>query len=192
MLERIKMFACLAHRYSSTLCTCLALQDKMAISAVVFWPPNVEQKHLSEILDIYDFRYFVICQTMLQWFIIVTLFDFLCVCLSVQGSLAVFFVGLPGEAAAAWSPLLHQAAGQEMCSAPQHTGRIHFVPLASILCHSSMAIVCCSHSSVCSLYSSILFSFLFLSACTLLSIFGAKTLTSHSNIVTVHANCPCI
>lgn len=34
------------------------------------------------------------------------------------GSLAVCLVGLPGEAPAAWSPLVHSTAGQEMCSAP--------------------------------------------------------------------------
>lgn len=39
------------------------------------------------------------------------------------GPLVLFVVSLPGKASAAWSPLLHSTVGQEVCSAPQHTGK---------------------------------------------------------------------
>lgn len=69
----------------------------------------------------------------LKWGNMMIRCDPLCVffCLFWIGSLVVCLVGLPGEASAAWSPLLHPTTGQEICSAPQHTGTIHTVPLSS-------------------------------------------------------------
>lgn len=141
-----------------------------AISTDVFWPPNVEKKNFHLILlghsnsllfyiltfhiwnekgdGSHNINIFVLNHCDIVWLPLCV-----CVCLFVLGSLVVFFVGLPGEASAAWSPLLHQTVGQEMCSAPQHSGRIHFLLLSSSLCCSSAAIlcvvtpmcVCCTH-----------------------------------------------
>lgn len=123
-------------------------QDEIAVSTNVFWPPNVDKKnfyfillgHFNSLLfyvltfhiwnkkgdGSHNINIFVLNHCDIVWLPV-------CVCVFVLGSLVVFFVGLPGEASVAWSPLLHQTAGQEMCSAPQHSGRIHFVPLSSIL-----------------------------------------------------------
>ncbi len=83
----------------------------------------------------YERRWFTECNYVFFYWITVKLFDFL----FVIGLLVVCFVGLPGEAPAARSPLLHQTAGQEMRSAPQHTGKMQFAPLYSNLCYSTTA-----------------------------------------------------
>lgn len=88
-------------------------------------------------------------------------------CLFVKGSLAVCSAGLPGEASAAWSPLLHQTAGQEMCSAPQHTGTILFAPPVFLYyCRPR-----CSTTNECLLYSDPFFFPVYLSGTVQVVIF---------------------
>lgn len=108
--------------------------NKKAVSSTVFKPPNEMKKYyfVLRIVIWVSFSHFpCLNHCEIVWLL----------ALLASGLLVVFLVGLPRETSAAWSSLLHQTAGQEMCSAPQHAGRITF---ANVVSPVTVLCVCCT------------------------------------------------